>query len=275
MSIKLVEQASKVKVGNSVAKSILMYLALRYNDSNGQCNPSQETIAADLEINRTTVTRWITFLEANNFISRTPIKEKGRFRSFNYSLPCCSVQHGKSNSCSLQHGETDTNKATVALTNTVSVAHRVEENRVEQSNTISTRGSTLKGTDKNNTSLFEIEKTLLTTKGLITPHNKIEWGESLQFANESGLDTKTRLADYLMYLETDESFSWRKSPIDPKFFCTRIIGFLKKPPPETITFKTSEQRKAEVAALMSEPLNFIIPQTMNGLSKRIEVTQNA
>jgi hypothetical protein len=92
MSIEKSKQAKKIRVGNHYAKVILLYLADCHNSETGRCDPTQETIAADLETSRDSVIRGLGLLDDLGLISRVKIREAGRVVGTNFDLLLSSTR---------------------------------------------------------------------------------------------------------------------------------------------------------------------------------------
>lgn len=236
MSVNLVNKIKKIKVGNPTAKSILLYLADVFDEKTGRCNPSQDQIANHLELNRATVSRKLAFLEEKGFIKREGIREKGRFYSYNYALPCDFVQHEQSNTKKITRTETNTVTVTPPPHTPhkeyiINTTHTTNTGRVRTS----LNGRGIQPSDLGGPPDIQLEQIntacqVLDDYGLLTQFNRDEWNTALEFAQNKGLDLETQLLNYLEYLETNEIFKWRSARISPKFFSEEIHDYLKKSP---------------------------------------------
>lgn len=95
MSIRLITRVFDTKVGDHVAKSVLLKLADNANDA-GIAWPRVEDISEDTEIPRRTVTRKLSWLEAEGFIERRgERRQDGKFGGTVYLvLPQATVASG-------------------------------------------------------------------------------------------------------------------------------------------------------------------------------------
>ncbi len=83
MSYKDADLVRNLVVGNPTAKSVLRCLADFKNGSNGQCNPSVDSIVSETEFDRKTVFKAIKYLEEAGFIKKSRTIKNG---SNNYEL---------------------------------------------------------------------------------------------------------------------------------------------------------------------------------------------
>ena len=71
MSFKHMAWAMEVRVGDPLAKLLLVALADRSDKETGQCWPSIARLCEDTEMSRASVTRRLCYLEDKGFIQRT------------------------------------------------------------------------------------------------------------------------------------------------------------------------------------------------------------
>jgi hypothetical protein len=85
-------KALDISVGDRTAKAVLIYLAVRFNEETGQCNPSLNKMCSDLEIgHKSTLTRALKILESRGFIVK---KHRGhRSNAYELCLPADEVVH--------------------------------------------------------------------------------------------------------------------------------------------------------------------------------------
>ena len=89
MSFDSVAKVSKLKVGNSTAKHVLLELALFENSKTGLCCPSLATLCESTELGKTAVRSAIKYLVDNKMIKARPIhSEKGNVIRTEYDLIC-------------------------------------------------------------------------------------------------------------------------------------------------------------------------------------------
>lgn len=89
MSFDSVAKVSKLKVGNSTAKHVLLELALFENRKTGLCCPSLATLCESTELGKTAVRSAIKYLVDNKMIKARPINsEKGNVIRTEYDLIC-------------------------------------------------------------------------------------------------------------------------------------------------------------------------------------------
>lgn len=72
MAFAYTNSAKKIRVGNPVAKAILLLLA-DMADADGFCYPSEKTIAETLELGESTVRKWLKYLADKNYIRKSKL----------------------------------------------------------------------------------------------------------------------------------------------------------------------------------------------------------
>ena len=95
MGFQTWRKGKQIKVGDSVAKSIFLYLCECLNEKTGQCNPSQQTIADDLELSVMSVIRKMKILEKNGLIVRQ--KKRHGLKVIGTSYGICELPLNKIN----------------------------------------------------------------------------------------------------------------------------------------------------------------------------------
>lgn len=215
MSNKKVNQVKKLKVGDSVAKGILLYLADAYNETTNQCNPSQDTIAEDLEINRSTVHRKLKFLEENGFIK--PL-ETLRFQATNYILSCCTLQHDTFNTTPRNVADVNTNKIThrVALVNTTEATQTStkESTHIEPHTNARVRDESDTTENESNETTLPTEnadKNFLSRVPNIFEMNKLENDErfaAFRDAVDEGLSSRMNITTLPAHVDTLKNLEW-------------------------------------------------------------------
>lgn len=80
MSIQAVAWAIDQKTGSPAGKVVLLCVA-NYADENGECWPSQETIAAETELSERSVREWLQKLEEIGLLTRTPRRREDGYRA--------------------------------------------------------------------------------------------------------------------------------------------------------------------------------------------------
>lgn len=69
MSVRAMEWVSGVKVGGSAAKNVLVALCNFHHDKNDLCDPSIKTLLQFTELSKTTLNKWLDFLNEAGFIT--------------------------------------------------------------------------------------------------------------------------------------------------------------------------------------------------------------
>lgn len=80
MSIQAVAWAIDQKTGSPAGKVVLLCVA-NYADENGECWPSQETIAAETELSERSVREWLQKLEEAGLLTRSPRRRDDGYRA--------------------------------------------------------------------------------------------------------------------------------------------------------------------------------------------------
>ena len=75
-----------LKVGNHIARHVLLELANHFNDETKKCYPSLGTLSSELELPISTLRRALSFLTEKGFITAVPYTENGMRRGTNYVL---------------------------------------------------------------------------------------------------------------------------------------------------------------------------------------------
>lgn len=83
MSHTLAFKVGKCRVGNRTAKDVLRCLADYADDDGGNCFPGRDTIVAEAEINKSSFSEAIRYLESNGFIE---VKRRQKNNSNNYRI---------------------------------------------------------------------------------------------------------------------------------------------------------------------------------------------
>jgi len=87
MSIQAVATVLETDVGEVAAKMLLICLANAHNTSTGLCCPTIERLAKESGMGRSTVKRWVRWLEANRYVQVIPThSDSGRQQSHQYRL---------------------------------------------------------------------------------------------------------------------------------------------------------------------------------------------
>ena len=89
MANSALEWAWRCKVSPSKAKLVLVYLADRYNEKTGQCNPSIARIAEACSMNRKRVFEALNILEKQGLITRVKLSKTSSMYALN--MGNCSI----------------------------------------------------------------------------------------------------------------------------------------------------------------------------------------
>jgi DNA-binding MarR family transcriptional regulator len=102
MSFKHMAWAMEVRVGDPLAKLLLVALADRADKERGQCWPSLSRLCEDTEMSKASVTRRLSYLEQQGFVHRTQRDQSSTLytlplteptMSLTETPPCLSQRH--------------------------------------------------------------------------------------------------------------------------------------------------------------------------------------
>ena len=102
MSFKHMAWAMEVRVGDPLAKLLLVALADRADKERGQCWPSLSRLCEDTEMSKASVTRRLSYLEQRGFVHRTQRDQSSTLytlplteltMSLTETPPCLSQRH--------------------------------------------------------------------------------------------------------------------------------------------------------------------------------------
>lgn len=91
MSFKHMAWAMEVRVGDPLAKLLLVALADRADKETGQCWPSLSRLCEDTEMSKASVTRRLFYLEQRGFIHRTQRDQSSTLYTLSLTEPTLSL----------------------------------------------------------------------------------------------------------------------------------------------------------------------------------------
>lgn len=231
------QQARKVKIGDSIAKGIYLYLAECFNEQTAQCNPSQETIAEELEVSLPSVKRKLKYLTQIGLILPAKKTKNNRRTGTNYEIFYGITQNGFT-----ENGISETpSMVSGSQSNGIPEIPKQElEQETEQEDNINSAGASeldfeipnVEAQDDLSETIFWIQR----QKGLKSRKNfpETEWEQVVIDVSAEGI-TGDGFKEFYIWVEGQ---SWVKT-VSPNLLKSQVEAFINR---EQIAKKQAQNR---------------------------------